>query len=94
MVTGIARFREHFAGHEDQYAIIGGTACGLLFDAVGLTCRATRDIDMVLSIEAVDAKFGRAFRAFLDAGGYQARKRSDGRREFYRFHRPTRVSPS
>ena len=89
MVTGIDKFREHFAGHEDQYAIIGGTACDLLFDAAGLDFRATRDIDMVLCVEVVDAEFGRAFQGFLDAGGYQARERSDGRREFYRFHRPT-----
>ena len=89
MVTGIDKFREHFAAHEGQYAIIGGTACDLLFDAAGLDFRATRDIDMVLCVEVVDAEFGRAFHAFLDAGGYQARERSDGRREFYRFHRPT-----
>ena len=89
MVTGIDKFHEHFAAHEGQYAIIGGTACDLLFDAAGLDFRATRDIDMVLCVEVVDAKFGRAFHAFLDAGGYQARERSDGRREFYRFHRPT-----
>ena len=89
MVTGIDKFREHFAAHEGQYAIIGGTACDLLFDAAGLNFRATRDIDMVLCVEVVDAEFGRALRAFLDAGGYQARERSDGRREFYRFHRPT-----
>ena len=72
MVTGIDRFREHFAGHEDQYAIIGGTACDLLLGAAGLDFRVTRDIDMVLCVEAVDAEFGRAFRAFLDAGGYRA----------------------
>ena len=89
MVTGIDKFREHFAAHEGQYAIIGGTACDLLFDAAGLDFRATRDIDMVLCVEVVDAEFGRSFQAFLDAGGYQARERSDGRREFYRFHRPT-----
>ena len=89
MVIGIDKFREHFAAHEDQYAIIGGTACDLLFDAAGLDFRATRDIDMVLCVKAVDAEFGKAFHAFLDAGGYQARERSDGRREFYRFHRPT-----
>jgi len=29
------------------------------------------------------------FKAFLDAGGYQARERSDGKKEFYRFHKPT-----
>ena len=89
MVAGIDRFRDHFAAHEGQYAIIGGTACDLLFDAAGLDFRATRDIDMVLCVEVVDAEFGKAFRNFLDAGGYQARERSNGRREFYRFHRPT-----
>ncbi|MCP1927424.1 hypothetical protein [Bradyrhizobium elkanii] len=36
MVAGIEKFREFFAGHEDHYAIIGGTACDLLFDAAGL----------------------------------------------------------
>ncbi len=89
MVTGIDKFRDHFAAHEGQYAIIGGAACDLLFNAPGLDFRATKDIDMVLCAEVVDAKFGRAFQAFLDAGGYQAREQSDGRREFYRFHQPT-----
>ena len=89
MVVGIDKFREHFAGHEEQYAIIGGAACDLLFDAAGLDFRATKDIDMVLCVEVVDAAFGKAFRAFLDAGGYQARERSDGAKEFYRFHKPT-----
>jgi len=88
VVTGIERFREHFAGHEQQYAIIGGAACDLLFNAAGLRFRATKDIDMVLCVEVVDAVFGNAFKAFLDAGGYQARERSDGAKEFYRFHRP------
>ena len=36
MVTGIEKFREYFVAHEDQYAIIGGTACDLLFNAAGL----------------------------------------------------------
>ena len=89
MVTGIDKFREYFAAHEGKYAIVGGTACDLLFDAAGLDFRATRDIDMVLCVEVVDVEFGEAFHAFLDAGGYQARERSDGSREFYRFHRPT-----
>ena len=89
MVAGIEKFREHFAAHEGQFVIIGGTACHLLFDAAGLGFRVTKDIDMVLCVEAVDAEFGKAFQTFLDAGGYKARERSDGRREFYRFHRPT-----
>lgn len=88
MVVGIDKFREHFAGHEDQYAIIGGAACDLLFDQAGLRFRATKDIDMVLCVEVVDAAFGERFNAFLDAGGYEARERSDGKKQFYRFHRP------
>ncbi len=88
MVVGIDKFREHFAGHEDQYAIIGGTACDLLFDQEGLEFRATKDIDMVLCVEVVDAAFGQALKTFLDSGGYEARERSDGWKEFYRFHRP------
>ena len=58
MVTGIDKFQKYFAGHEDHYAIIGGAACDLLFDEVGLDFRATKDIDMVLCVEVVDAAFG------------------------------------
>ena len=42
MVTGIDRFREYFAAHEDQYAIIGGAACDLLFGTAGLDFKASR----------------------------------------------------
>jgi hypothetical protein len=85
MVKGIEKFREHFAGHEDQYAIIGGAACDLLFGEAGLPFRATKDIDMVLCVEVVDGAFGERFSAFLDAGGYEARERSGGKKEFYRI---------
>jgi hypothetical protein len=88
MVTGIEKFRDHFAGHESQYAIIGGAACDLLFGEAGLPFRATKDVDMVLCVEVVDATLGERFKVFLDAGGYQARER-DGKKEFYRFHKPT-----
>jgi len=89
MVVGIDKFREHFATHENRYAVIGGTACDLLFTEAGLPFRATKDIDMVLCVDVVDVAFGQAFKAFLDAGGYQAREKSSGGKEFYRFHKPT-----
>lgn len=89
MVRGIEIFRDHFAGNEDQYVIIGGAACDLLFGEAGLPFRATKDIDMVLCVEVVDAAFGEKFKAFLDDGGYQARERGGGKKEFYRFHKPT-----
>ena len=61
MVTGIDSFREWFKGSEEQYAIIGGTACDILMTEEGLDFRATKDIDLVLIIEAVDANFGKKF---------------------------------
>ena len=88
MVKGIEAFKTHFAGYEDSYALIGGAACDILFGEAGLPFRATKDFDMVLCVEVVSADFAGVFASFLDAGGYQARERSTGRREFYRFHRP------
>ena len=41
MVRGINSFRDWFRGYEEQYAIIGGTACDLLMAGEGLTFRAT-----------------------------------------------------
>jgi len=90
MVVGLEKFREFFAGHEQHYAIIGGTACDLLFTEAGLAFRRTKDIDIVLCVEVIDVAFGQAFRRFLDAGGYQSRERGEsGKKEFYRFHKPT-----
>lgn len=89
MVVGIEKFREHFAGHEDQYALIGGAACDLLFAAAGLDFRATKDLDVVLCVEVVRDEFAQAFLRFVESGGYQARQRQDGHKEFYRFQKPT-----
>ena len=89
MVVGLDKFREHFAEHADHYAVIGGTACSMIFEEVGIGFRQTDDIDMVLCVEVVDPSFAQSLKAFLDSGGYQARERSNGRREFYRFHKPT-----
>lgn len=88
MVVGIEKFREHFTGHEEQYVLIGGAACDLIFADAGLKFRATRDLDVVLCVEVVSAEFATAFLGFIEAGGYAARQRSDGHREFYRFHEP------
>lgn len=57
MVRGIESFREWFRGYEEQYAIIGGTACELLISQEGLDFRATKDIDLALIIESLDASF-------------------------------------
>ena len=48
MVTGIDSFKEWFKGSEEQYAIIGGTACDILMTEEGLDFRATKDIDLTV----------------------------------------------
>lgn len=61
MVKGLALFREQFRAYTGQYILIGGTACDLLMGEAGLEFRATKDLDIVLSVEALDAEFVRAF---------------------------------
>lgn len=89
MVTGIDRFREWFRGYEDQYAIIGGTACDLLMSEDGMDFRATKDIDLVLIVEAITPDFGRQFWQFVKDAGYEHRNKSTGLPQFYRFSHPT-----
>lgn len=88
MVRGIESFREWFKGYEEQYAIIGGTACDLLMADEGLSFRATKDIDLVLIIEAVNASFGRRFWEYITVAGYEHRAKSSGNPQFYRFTKP------
>ncbi len=52
MVKGIEKFREHFGAYKDNYVIIGGVACEVHEDAAGQKPRATKDIDMILIVEA------------------------------------------
>lgn len=92
MVNGIEIFRKHFSKYKDQYTIIGGFACDLLMTDAGLDFRQTVDIDMVITIEALTTDFAKAFWAFINDGGYQARQRSNGKPEFYRFVDPTNPS--
>lgn len=89
MVSGIDIFRKHFSDFKDQYTVIGGFACDLLMTDAGLDFRQTVDIDMVLTVEALITEFAKAFWAFIEQGGYQARQRSNGKPEFYRFVNPT-----
>lgn len=89
MVTGIDSFKEWFKGSEEQYAIIGGTACDILMTEDGLNFRATKDIDLVLIVEAVDANFGKKFWGYVKQAGYEHCNKSSGVPQFYRFSHPS-----
>lgn len=88
MVKGLDRFREHFESYKDRYVLIGGVATWLALDEAGLAARATRDLDIVLCIEALDAEFAEHFWAFIRDGEYAIQEKSGGGRVFYRFSRP------
>lgn len=74
MVKGLDLFRGHFAELGDQYVLIGGTAATLAMAEAGLEFRATKDLDIVLHMEALTPAFGTAFWAFVEKGGYKIRQ--------------------
>lgn len=90
MVIGFDKFREHFAGFENNYIIIGGSACDWLMDHIAAQpFRATHDIDLVLCAETLTPAFGNALWLFLRDGGYSVYERKDGKKSFFRFMNPT-----
>ena len=88
MAIGIDIFKERFANYSDQYTIIGGMACELLMNEAALDFRATRDIDMVLIVEALTNDFANEFWDFIKDGGYECLIRKDATPKFYRFVNP------
>lgn len=68
MVKGIDQFKAYFAGFADRYFLIGGAACYLAMEEAGLEFRVTKDLDIVLCVEALDAEFVDAFWEFVKKG--------------------------
>lgn len=87
MVRGLELFREYFAGYSDSYVLIGGAACDVLLEHTALPFRATRDLDIVLCVEAVTLEFGQAFWRFVIDGAYQIQESSNSK-ILYRFRKP------
>lgn len=91
-IRGLSRFRERFAAHAESYVLIGGAASLLAMEEAGLTFRATKDLDLVLCVEALDKRFFQAFWEFVRDGGYAVREAGERPRRYYRFHKPTDVT--
>lgn len=88
MIKGLDKFQEHFKENRDSYVLIGGVACHEWLDSQGLPFRATKDIDIVLIVEALGQSFVERFWQFIEAGQYEIRERAQGDRELYRFSKP------
>jgi hypothetical protein len=89
VVRGLDVFREYFADYANQFVLIGGTAATLAMEEAGLEFRATKDLDIVLHIEALNSAFGEVFWRFAEAGQYETRQTNNtGKPVFYRFKTP------
>lgn len=88
MVKGIEVFRTYFEGDDDKYVLIGGAACDLCFAADASDFRATKDLDIVLIVEALTPEFGNKLWKFIDDGGYIHKATSSGKPQFFRFSDP------
>ena len=88
MVKGLDIFRTYFKDYEQQYVLIGGVACDIIFESNETNFRATRDLDMVLIIEALTSDFGEKFWKFIEDGKYRNKATNRGDSQFYRFDKP------
>ena len=88
MVNGLYKFRDFFQSHTDQYVLIGGAACSIVFDEIGEDFRATKDLDVVLIVENISEDFAKAFWEFIRAANYNGIETGEAQKQFYRFKNP------
>ena len=94
MVKGIDIFQEYFNEYTDQYVLIGGAACSVSFEEQDINFgRTTKDLDIVLIVEAQTKEFGERFWKFIKDGKYRIRAKSNGEPQFYRFDKPDERFP-
>ncbi len=88
MVNGIESFTQKFKEYSDCYTLIGGAACDILMTEAEVDFRATRDIDMIVILEARQKEFAKIFWEYVIEGGYRFGWKNDNKMHFYRFTEP------
>ena len=88
MVNGIESFVQKFSKYTDCYTIIGGAACDILMTEADTEFRATRDIDMILIMEARYREFVKVFWEYILEGGYRFGWKNSDTVHFFRFTEP------
>lgn len=88
-VKGLKRFAEHFKDWREHYVLIGGVASNISMEEVGLDFRLTKDLDIVLVVEALSPEFVLHFWDFIKEGNYDIREKGDRKPNCYRFSKPT-----
>jgi|SRR5665213_2753073 len=88
MVRGLDVFKKYFRAFPENYVVIGGTACDMIIEGADLIPRATKDIDIILVVEALTSEFVTQFWQFVRDGKYERREKSGDGRQYYRFMKP------
>ena len=81
-------FIEKFRDYTDCYTVIGGAASDILMSEAGLRFRVTKDIDMILIMEARYQEFAKVFWEYIKEGGYKCGWKNSDQVHFYRFTEP------
>lgn len=92
MVRGLDDFRAYFSDCQDEYVLIGGAACELWLEANRMKARSTKDLDIVLIVEALGESFIRKFWEYIRRCDYRSNRIVNPDRKCYRFENP--VLPS
>lgn len=87
-MVGIEIFKEHFKDFRECYIVIGGVACQDHFEGEGIAFRSTKDIDLILVVEALSDEFIAHFWEFIKQGNYQQKQIGEEERHYYRFINP------
>lgn len=93
MVAGMESFKQKFKDYTDCYTVIGGAACDILMTEADEEFRATKDIDMILIMEARYKEFAKVFWEYIIEGGYKFGWRNSETVHFYRFTEPKQGYP-
>jgi len=88
VVAGLERFAEHFKDFRDAFVLIGGTACDLWMGERDLHFRATKDLDIVVVVDALSDRFIHTFWEFIREGEYATHQHDQDHPSFYRFENP------
>lgn len=87
-IPGLAEFTRWFAEDATRYVVIGGVAREMIYREAGLWEESgTKDFDMVLIAEALDAPFVAKFIQFVREAHYTHVTKS-GDAQMFRFCRP------
>lgn len=92
MREDIQIFKDHFKDYDLNYCLIGGQACSILSDELGIEFRTTKDFDMILIVdklnEELNEEFIKIFWDFIKKGNYQGIEQGETFNNFYRFVKP------